>query len=98
MSKTYKKALATTLDGLPENTIVPGRMMGNSTRLVDHAIQQLFSGKRIYVKDHHEYGQHRNANEFLFVKICDRLSQEHQREKFIADKNKLTIELINYHE
>lgn len=91
---SVKKEEVTTFEGLPESAIAYGRQSGNSTRIADHAIQQLFSGKKIHVQDHHQNGRHRDANYFLFVKICDRLSREHHRDRFIADKDKLTIELL----
>lgn len=33
--------------------IKPGRRVGNTTRICDNAIQQLFSGKKVIVSDHH---------------------------------------------
>lgn len=84
----------TTLQNLPDNAIVDGRRMGNSTRVADHAIQELFSGKKIHVQDHWENGRHDKANKFLFRTIMDRLKMEHPGQRIKFDEFKLTIELL----
>ncbi len=56
----------------------PGRRCGNSTRLVDKAIQILFSGKICIVKDHHEHGYNVCSNEDLLRRILQRLEIEHK--------------------
>jgi menaquinone-dependent protoporphyrinogen IX oxidase len=82
----------TTFEGLPEDAIVHGRRMGNSTRIADHAIQQLFKGYEVYVQDHHQNGRHQDANKFLLKQILRRLSMEHQGAKVKVDG--LTIKLL----
>lgn len=50
------------------------RCSGRTTRLVDEAIQNLFTKKITIVKDHY---LHRNADRMLLAKICSRLHNEH---------------------
>lgn len=73
------------------------RRSGNTTRQIDFAVQQLFAGAIIEVRDHWEFGDHKKANENLFDRILKRLAMEHgllvDREVRI-NKNKLEIELI----
>ena len=42
-----------------EATILEGRKKGNSTRQVDYAIQRLFEGFVVQVKDHYNNGNSR---------------------------------------
>lgn len=76
------------------------RRSGNSTRQIDMAINLLFKGSKLEVKDHWEYGSHRKANEDLFRRILKRLQFEHnldlliKENKIKIDKYKLTIELL----
>lgn len=53
------------------------RATGNTTRQVDCAIQLLFQGKEIEVKDHWQWGVDIRANKYLLNKIKDRLFREH---------------------
>ncbi len=89
-----KKIEVTTLQDFPEEGYSFGRRTGNSTRIADHAIQLLFKGFKIHVKDSWQNGRHMDANYFLFIKIAERLEREHQGVKFKADKAHLTIELL----
>jgi hypothetical protein len=61
---------------LDEDYIYDGRQVGNSTRLVDLAIQIIFTGKRCQVIDHHGS---REANENLAKRIMQRIQVEHPR-------------------
>jgi hypothetical protein len=76
------------------------RCSGNSTRLIDRAIQLLYMGKIVVVQDHWQNGQHKEANRYLFEAILKRLSQEHQltylikNKKIKIDKLELQIELV----
>lgn len=70
---------------------VKGRRRGNSTRYADWYIQELFKENKISILDH--YGT-RNASEFLMHIIINRLTREHQHEKFKFDKKKLAIERL----
>ena len=85
---------ANTISGV---AILPGRMTGNSTRQVDKAIQLLFEGFVVEVRDHYEDGHHNKMNHMLFARVLNRLSAEHQNMmidgKIQIDYNKLTIEL-----
>ena len=71
-----KRETVTTLDGQLVK-LTGSRRDGNTTRLVDHAIQILFSGDICVVLDHHEWGMNRMANEHLMNKVLDRLQHEH---------------------
>lgn len=78
--------------------ITHDRRDGNSTRLVDNAIQILYDDKVCLVRDHHEMGSNRQANQYLMDMILRRLSSEHNLAALIAedririDHNKLEIE------
>lgn len=75
-----------------------GRMTGNTTRQVDFAIQQLFNGKIVVVKDHFEGAKKRN-HEMLFDRIVNRLKFEHRLDLMLKsnliriDKKYLELEL-----
>lgn len=53
------------------------RIIGNSTRQVDEAIQSLFNGFIVVCEDHHQEGRNRNANKNLFGRIIRRIASEH---------------------
>ena len=93
MSQTNKET-KTTLEGFSNEY---GRMVGNSTRQVDLAIQLLFKGYIVKVLDHWENGEHRDANKDLFDRVLKRLHSEHGRifysRNIGVDRNELTIEL-----
>ena len=70
---------------------------GNSTRLIDLAIQLLFDGYIVEVKDHNNGGTMRFSNEALFDRLLRRLFREHpaqMKDHVKYDKEKLTIEFI----
>jgi hypothetical protein len=75
--------------------LLSGRMVGNTTRLVDHAIQLLFDGKIVVVHDDWDSGKHKRANEHLFTSILKRLNFEHSHivDKLVVDKKKMEIYL-----
>jgi hypothetical protein len=76
---------------------IPQRMSGNTTRIVDRAIQILFNGDTCLVRDHYEGGENRNANEMLLDKIVRRLEIEHycgKRGLYVVDRNNLSIALV----
>ena len=64
------KKKVSTLDGID---IQPYRMAGNSTRQVDMAVDLLFSGFKVEVKDHHKEGADSQANRMLFDRVVRRL-------------------------
>ena len=67
------------------------RRHGNTTRIVDNVIQQLFNGKRVKVEDHSGYF---HANEMLLKLILMRLQSEHSGVKYDLNVSKMEIELI----
>lgn len=87
-----------TEDKIIFDTLIGGRRVGNTTRQIDSAIQHLFRGEKILARNHHEYGQNRQANNLLFDKILKRLSYEHnltiENKGIKIDRLKLTIELL----
>lgn len=94
----YKQSMTTeirkvsTLEGM-EDKLLSGRRHGNTTRLIDNAIQIIFSGNICVVEDHHDMGSHKVANKHLFDKILKRLNSEHGRETMYLhyDVSKLEI-------
>ncbi len=94
-----KRQTVTTLDTeYKYEAISHGRRRGNTTRLIDRAIQIIFNGDVCLVQDHHEHGENRLANEFLFDKIVARIKNEHpyilQEGLLNIEKNRLKIYLI----
>jgi len=77
-----------------------GRRVGNTTRQIDYAIQLLFTGHTVVVKDHWYKGERRDPNEYLFYRILDRLALEHslrhmvEHKEIKIDKNKLILKLL----
>lgn len=68
--------------------ITPKRRDGNSTRLVDNAIQLLFTYGWIKVEDHYNI---RHSNKLLLDTIIKRIKSEHPSLRVIIDRNNLTI-------
>jgi hypothetical protein len=87
----------TTLEGMLDK-ITYKRRDGNTTRLVDNAIQILFNGDICVVLDHHEMGRNSKANKHLFDAILKRLEVEHrwffEQKRVKIDKNRLEIRLV----
>lgn len=87
----------TTLEGMGE-VITSKRKDGNTTRLIDNAIQILFKGHICVVLDHHEMGKHEGANKDLFNAILRRLDNEHRlffnKEIVKFDKKRLEIRIV----
>jgi hypothetical protein len=81
----------TTFEGM-EGKITPRRRDGNTTRLVDNAIQILFRGDICVVLDHHEWGRNHRANKNLFDAILERLHREH---RFIFEQRRVKIDRGN---
>lgn len=77
-----------------------GRYKGNTTRQVNKAIDLLFDGYVVIIKDHWENGENIDANYELFNAIILRLKTEHQLDELIKlgkiriDKKKFEIELL----
>lgn len=90
-----------TLTTAPLPELRSGRAVGNTTRIVDKAIQMLFNGDTIKVEDHFKYGEDRRANERLYHLIISRLKTEYREDvletrriSVIVDSNKLEIYLV----
>ena len=92
------KKVKNTLDGIEFNYYQ--RSCGNSTKQIDLAINLLYNGYKVVVKDHWEGGSHRKANEDLFRRILKRLQFEHNLDLLIKEnkikinKSEFTIELL----
>ena len=67
-------ARVSTLDGQEIN---PARRSGNTSRLVDRAIQIIFNGDICVVRDHTDNGESKLANHHLMQLILMRLNNEH---------------------
>ena len=78
-----------------EAKILPGRKVGNTTRQVDIAIQFLFEGRTVVVRDHYLGGIHIESNALLLKRICERLQNEHPylytSERVYVDEQNLRI-------
>jgi len=91
------KGIKNTLEGLEFNY---QRRSGNSTKQIDLAIDLLYKGYKVEIRDHWECGHHREANKNLFYRALKRLDSEHNLRHLIEggkikiDKNKLTIEFL----
>lgn len=85
------------VDLLDPTLVVPGRAQGNTTRQVDKAIQLLFKGHPILVLDNYLEGELRQANDYLFNKIVDRMHLEHKNHKMVLDKPNGVIQLIEFY-
>jgi hypothetical protein len=87
----------TTIEGMLEK-ITYNRRDGNTTRLIDNAIQIIFNGDICVVLDHHEMGRNRKANKHLFESIIRRLQIEHSyifvQKRVKIDHNRFEIRLI----
>lgn len=87
----------TSLDGI-ENKLTSIIKDGNTTRIIDNAINLLFNGYTVIALDHYQNGLNRNANEKLFWGIIYRLKNEHFKgidEWMDCDRYKLEITLLN---
>lgn len=74
-----------------EDLIKEGRRVGNSTRLIDFYIQELFEKGEVYCKDHFD---HSKSHYYLFKKVTERLEREH---KTLWYMNKFEINNKNYY-
>ena len=60
--------------------LLPGRQVGNTTRLVDTAIQLIFRNKGCVIVDHHGTV---DADKHLFLKVIYRLNSEYDLDQMI---------------
>lgn len=72
---TYKNK--PTVSTLECEGLFPCRMMGNTTRQIDFAIQKLHEGYVVILEDHHEWGGSRKSNMRLTELLYKRLAMEH---------------------
>jgi hypothetical protein len=85
---------------MPEGEYVPRRRTGNTTRQVNYAVEQLFKGFVVQVKDHFQEGKNTAANQELFRRILKRLDIEQDVPQLILDGklkidfNKLELEIF----
>jgi len=92
-----QKEVKTTLEGFVDTY---ARQSGRSTRQIDIAVNLLFQGYIVEVKDHYKNGNDRRLNKRLFEEVLRRLRLEHgldmliERNKIKINKEKLTIELL----
>ena len=78
-----------TLDGMYFSS---QRASGNTTRIINFAIELLFRGETIKVEDHHENGTNAMANRMLADRIMGRLVSEHfNDDKSKVDFNRMTM-------
>ncbi len=86
----------TSLYGI-EDKLTSIRKDGNTTRIIDNAIQLLFKGYTVIVLDHYMNGEDYRANELLFWKIIRRIKNEHfigiNEYLEVCDRYKLEIKL-----
>ncbi len=68
------------------------RMTGESTRLVDHYVQELYKnqGNWVMIHDHFKTSQ---ANRILFEKVVKRMQNEHPGDAIEYDRSKCAIKL-----
>jgi hypothetical protein len=71
-------------------TTGPARATGQTTRMVDAAIQTLFTTGEVAVRDHVD---HRPTHKLLYEKVVARLHLEHPRDLFIFNDRLLKIML-----
>ncbi len=70
-------------------SILPKRHCGNTTRQIDWAIQQLYNGRVVHLKDHHLGGTHREAN-FNMLKVIEKRLPYYDRQP-----NRFVVNTIN---
>lgn len=73
------------------------RMTGQTTRLVDKAVQDIFTTNTKWTaQDHYEAegSAKRTANRLLFTRVVTRLLTEHKNNVFVFNEVNLTIEKI----
>lgn len=66
------------------------RRSGQTTRIVDKCIQELFNKGQVFVLDHHDFGR---SHEYCLKVLLRRISIEHPRTK-VKIENKFLVKLI----
>ena len=75
--------------------LIPGRRMGNTTRLIDSFVQDFFISGKCEVTDH--YGS-RESNKRVMQLVLLRLKNEHNinEQDLVLDRNRFIITNPNY--
>lgn len=81
-----------TLEGMAKS-LSPYRQKGNSTKLIDNAIQIILSGHICVVEDHWEMGKNQKANQNLFDRIINRFENEHGMIQLDKKRKESTIQM-----
>lgn len=68
------------------------RMTGESTRLVDHYVQELYKNQDDWVMIHDHFNT-READYILFEKVIKRMKNEHPGDVIEYDRSKCAIKL-----
>lgn len=73
---------------IPNGQIIQARRVGNTTRLIDHIIQLLYTYpyEPILIVDHYNDGTDKNANDVLVEYVMNRIHSEHYENDFILNK------------
>lgn len=88
------KKVVSTLEGFEDSGM---RRNGATTRLVDKAIQIIFSGNVCLCEDHCDEGNFRRANLDLYRRVLNRMHSEHRgvyERQIEYDRSSLTIWLV----
>ncbi len=90
-----ERKLISTLKGFEPK---PNHKVGNTTRLIDRAIQIIFSGHICLVQDHFADGENFGNNTALFNKIIKRIHSEHPVTalNYENSRDKITISLRHF--
>jgi len=80
-----------------ESSITPIRRSGNTTRIIDEAVQELFENGKVRILDHNDT---RMSHRYILDKFIKRLDSEHgankegTRESFVIDRANTTVKFI----
>jgi len=72
-----------------------GNKAGNSTRQIDLAIQLLFSGYLVEIRDFFNEGNDEETNMYLYDKVLHRFMSEHRNDmiRLVTDRKNLSLVL-----
>ena len=72
-----------------------GRIVGNTTRQVNFAVEKILQSEEVICEDHYENGKDKKINRILFDKVLRRLANEHHGVIVEKDFVKLIIKRVN---
>jgi hypothetical protein len=72
-----------------------GRIVGNTTRQVNFAVEKILQGEEVICEDHFENGGNKRINRLLFDRVLRRLAIEHSGVIVEKDFVKLIIKKVN---